>query len=128
MEESLKDRLILILAISSIIFFMVMVGSCSNLRRLKLARDKEMATRLDFEEKTNKLMQEKTVIEERLNKLNQELEKEKLASEATGKTLLQEQLVNQSLKEELEKITKLKETLEEDLKEALIKGKSAKPK
>jgi hypothetical protein len=41
---------------------------------------------------------------------------------------VQEQLVNQSLKEELQKVSKLKEALEEDLKEALVTGKSAKAK
>ena len=45
--------------------------------------------------------------------------------EATKKSLVQEQLISSSLKTELEKISKLKEALEEDLKEALVKGRSA---
>jgi chromosome segregation ATPase len=128
MEEIIKNRVILILSILTIIFFMVTVGSCSNAYRQKSARDKEMATRLDLEEKMNKFTQEKLTIEGKLNSLTQGLEEEKAAHQATKKALLQEQLVNQSLKEELQKVTKLKEALEEDLKEALVTGKATKAK
>lgn len=128
MEESLKNRVILILAISTVIFFISTVSSCSNAHRQRVSRDKEMAARLDREEKLNKLEREKTGIDAKLNSLNQALEEEKAAHQATKKSLVQEQLVNQSLKEELQKVTKLKEALEEDLKEALVAGKAAKSK
>ena len=121
-EEVLKNRVILILVILTVIFFIATVGSCSNVHRYRVARDKEMATRLDLEEKMNKFMQDK------VNSLTQGLEEEKAADQATKKALLQEQLVNQSLKEELQKVVKLKETLEEDLKEALVTGKATKSK
>jgi len=127
MEETIKNRIILILAILSAIFFIGTVSSCSNAYRQKTARDKEMATRLDLEEKMSKFSQEKTTLEEKLKTRDKELEAAKAGHEATKKALVQEQLVNQSLKEELQKITKLKETLEEDLKEALVQAK-AKPK
>lgn len=122
--EGMENRVILVLTILTVIFFMSTVGSCNNAHRLKLARDKEMATRLDLEEKMNKFIQEKTAWENKLDSLTQDLEKEKATHEATKQSLTQEQLVNQSLKEELQKLTKLKETLEDDLKEALIKSKS----
>lgn len=128
MEESIKNRVILILAITTAIFFLGTVGSCSNAHRQKVARDKEMATRLDLEEKMNKFIQDKPAIEAKINALTKELEQEKAAHEATEKALLQEQLVNQSLKEELQKLVKLKEALEEDLKEALVHAKSEKSK
>lgn len=123
MEENLKNRIILILAILSLIFFLASLGSCANVRRLKAIRDKEMFSRLDLEEKMSKFMQEKQAAEEKLKALTQELDEEKVAYQASKKALLQEQLVNQSLKEELQKVTKLKEALEEDLKEALVSGK-----
>lgn len=123
MEESLKDRIILILSILTAIFFIGTVGSCGNTLRLRSSRDKEMALRLDSEEKINKFMQENQTLEKKLNDLTQELEAEKAGHQATQKALLQEQLVNQSLKEEIAKVTKLKEALEEDLKEALVTGK-----
>jgi biopolymer transport protein ExbB/TolQ len=124
--ENLKDRVILGLIILVAIFFIGMIGSCSSAHRLKVVRDKEMATRLDLEEKVNGFTQEKSTLENKLNSVTQELEKEKTAHQETNKALLQEQLVNQSLQEEIKKLTKLKETLEEDLKEALTSTKSKK--
>ena len=128
MEESIKNRIILVLAILTVIFFISTLNSCSNAYRQKTGRDKEMAARLDLEEKMNKFTQGKAAMEENLNTVNKELEEEKAAHQATKKALVQEQLMNQSLKEELQKVTKLKEALEEDLKEALVHGKPAKYK
>ncbi|MFA5145421.1 MAG: hypothetical protein WC723_05405 [Candidatus Omnitrophota bacterium] len=119
MDETIKNRIILILAILTAIFFIATVNSCTNASRQKYARDKEMSTRLDLEEKMGKFTQEKTALEAALAE-------EKAAHQATKKALVQEQLVNQSVKEELHKVTKLKEALEEDLKEALVQSKSAK--
>ncbi|MBU3959156.1 MAG: hypothetical protein KKH29_01530 [Candidatus Omnitrophica bacterium] len=128
MEESIKDRFILVLGILTLILLMGTVGSCSNAHRLKLARDKEMVIRLDLEERMNKFSQEKMTLENKLNSLAQELVKEKEILQATKNALEQEQLVSQSLKEEIQKITRLKDAIEEDLKEALPKGKSRKTK
>jgi len=126
MEEGLKNRVILILGILSVIFFVSTIGSCSNAGRQRQARDKEMVTRLELEEKMSKFSQEKAGLEEKLQAAEKQLQEEKTAHEATQKSLRQEQLVGQSLKSELEKVTRLKETLEEDLKEALSKGKTSK--
>lgn len=125
MEDALRGRLILILSILTLIFFIGTIGSCSNTIKMKTSRDKEMATRLDLEEKMNKVGQDRTALETKLNNAMQSLEEEKVAHQATKKALLQEQLVNQSLKEEIQKITKLKDALEEDLKDALIAAKTA---
>lgn len=124
MEEALKDRLVIILAILTVIFFIFSVGSCTNAGRIKASRDREMAVRLDLEEKLSKFTQEKLGFEEKLKNLAQELEEDKAVHQATKKALLQEQLLNQSLQEELEKVIKLKEALEEDLKEALVSGRA----
>jgi uncharacterized protein YlxW (UPF0749 family) len=128
MEESFKNRIILILGILTVIFFIGTVSSCSNAKRQKVARDKEMAARLDLEEKMNKFGQEKLALEKKINALSQELSEEQASHETTKKALLQEQLVNESLKKEVLKLTKLKEKLEEDLKEALVTSKSAQSK
>jgi len=122
MEESFKNRIILILGILTVIFFIGTVSSCSNAKRQKVARDKEMAARLDLEEKMNKFGQDKLTLEKKTDALSQELTGEQAAHETTKKALLQEQLVNESLKKEALKLTKLKEKLEEDLKEALVAG------
>jgi chromosome segregation ATPase len=128
MEEIIKNRIILILAVLTIMLFIGTVGSCSNAYRHKVARDREMAARLDLEEKISKVSQDKTALEEKLKATGKELEEGKATLEATKKALVEEQLISQSLKEELAKVTKLKEALEEDLKEALVQNKSGKPK
>ena len=128
MEESIKNRIILILSILAIILFIGTISSCSNAYRHRFARDKEMAIRLDLEEKMNKFLQEKTILDDKINSIEKELEEERLTHQTTKNALVQEQLVNQSLKEELAKVTKLKEALEEDLKEALVQVKSTKQK
>jgi uncharacterized protein YaaN involved in tellurite resistance len=128
MEENIKNRLILILAILTLIFFMGSVGSCANAHRQKLARDKEMLTRLDLEEKMSNFVNEKASFEEKIDTLSKELEKKETELQETKKALVQEQLINKSLSEDLEKVTKLKDALEENLKEALVKDKSTKSK
>ena len=126
MEENLKNRVILILVVTTLIFFVGTIGSCSNLGRLRQMRESEMAARMDLEERLNKFTQEKADINEELNALTQALEAEKTAHEATKEALLQEQSMTQSLKDELMKVGKLKDTLEEDLKDALVEDKPIK--
>ena len=128
MEESLKNRIIIALAILSLIFLIGMIKSCSDSGRYKINGNNEMRTRLDCEEKLNNFSKEKAAMENKVDAAAQALEEERATLTATKKALLQEQLVSQSLKEEIEKITKLKETLEEDLKEALVKVKAEKNK
>jgi len=128
MEETLKNRVILMLGLLTVIFFIGTVSSCSNAQRQKVARDKEMAIRLDLEEKMNKFGQAKLALEKKLNTLSQELAEVQAAGETTKKALLQEQLVSESLKKEVLKVTKLKDKLEEDLKEALVTSKSSRSK
>jgi len=126
MEENIKNRIILILSVITAIFFIGTIGSCASAGRMKSARDKEMAGRLDFEEKTTKCAQERNALQERLKVATQALETEKTEHQATKKDLLQEQLVNDSLKDELLKLTKVKEKLEESLNAASNKSKTKK--
>lgn len=121
MEEGIKNRIILILTILMIIFFLMTIRSCSDVQKYRKAKDKETALRFEVEDKMIKFNQEKQGYEEKLKNLNQTLEEERTAHQ---KALLQEQLVSKSLREELEKVIKLKEALEEDLKEALTGSKS----
>ena len=123
MDEALKNRILIILAILSAAFFLGTLGSCNSAIRHKAARDKEMVARLALEERTNKYAQEKSALEEKARAKENEAGELKVALEAAKKALAQSQLVSQSLKEELQKVTKLKESLEEDLKQALVNGK-----
>lgn len=118
-EDNKKMRLIFILGVISILFLIGMIASCNRALQNKVARDKEMITRLDLEEKMGKFMQDSSAITEKLSAIAGELEKERGAHEATQAILKQEQLVNASLKEELQKLTKIKEALEQDLKAAV---------
>jgi hypothetical protein len=126
MDETLKNRIVLILAGLTVAFFFSSLSSCNSAMRQKAAHDKEMAARLALEERMSKFSQEKSVLEEKAKAKDKEAQEAKATLEATKKALVQDQLVNQSLKEELQKITKLKETLEDDLKQAL--GNTKKPK
>lgn len=126
MDEALKNRIVIILAVLSVVFFFGTLSSCNNAMRQKAARDKEMAGRLALEEKMNKFSQEKSVLEEKIKAKEKEAQDLKDALEATQKTLAQGQLVNTSLKEELQKETKLKESLEENLKGAAAESKKFK--
>ena len=126
MDETLKNRIVIILAILSAVFFFGTLSSCNSAMRQKAARDKEMIARLALEERTSKYAQEKSALEEKAKAKENEAGELKVALEAAKKALIQDQLVNQSLKEELEKVTKLKETLEEELRQALVDGKKPK--
>jgi hypothetical protein len=124
-EENFKGRLILGLGILNLIFILLWVASCNNENKFKAARDKEMNTRLESEQKLSEFDKIKAGLEEKVNKVQQELAQDKAELESTRKSLIQEQLISKSLKSELEKISRLKEALEDDLKEALVKGKSS---
>lgn len=107
----------MILGAISLILFIGLASSCNRTYQQKMARDKEMASRLDLEEKMNKFLQEKTALEDKLRTQEKQLQEERSARDTAQKALLQEQLVNQGLKEELAKVGKARETPEEDLKE-----------
>lgn len=126
MHDVLKNRIVTILAILSVVFFYSTLSSCSNALRQKAARDKEMAARLALEEKTSKYVQEKTALEEKVKAKENQFQELKAALELDKKALVQEQLVNQNLKDELQKVAKLKEALEEELKQVLVNGKKNK--
>lgn len=128
MEENIKNRVILIISVIAVIFFLLSVNSCVGARGQKIALDKEKASSWDLEQKMSKFVQEKKTLEAKLNALLKDLETEKAGHEITKKALAQEEMINSSLQEELQKITKLKVALEEDLKEALVAAKAAKPK
>lgn len=124
MNENAKNKLILILALFSVLLIIISLRSCSINRKTKEVRDKEIATRLDLEEKVSKIEQQKANLEKKVDNLNKELAQEKAAHETTKKSLDDQKSENDKLQQELEKITKLKEKLEENLKEALVNNKS----
>jgi len=120
MEEGVKNKLILALAILTAIFLIFSISSCFSSCRQKAEIGREMALRMDLEEKISRFNQEKVKLENKIKELDQLIAQEKKAHEASRKALSEERLVNKSLKEELDKVIKLKEKLEEDLKEVLV--------
>ncbi len=125
MEEGIKSRVILILAILSAIFFISAISSCNDARKWKKDRDSEKSTRFDLEERAQKFNAEKARLEDGYKKAEKAAADIKAELDRTKEALAQEQAANKNLAEELDKVTKLKETLEENLKEALV-GKSPK--
>lgn len=125
MEENIKGRAIIILAILTLLLFILNIGSCASSFSQGSARRKEMAQRMDLEEKFGKLNQEKAAVIDKLKVKDKELDDEKTAHMVSKKALLQEQMISQSLKDDLQKLTKVKESLEAQLNQALS-GKKAK--
>ncbi|MFA5199832.1 MAG: hypothetical protein WC442_02835 [Candidatus Omnitrophota bacterium] len=128
LNEALKNRIVIILAVLLAIFFFSSLSSCNSAMRIKASRDKEMANRIVLEEKMSKFSQDRSSLEEKAKAKEKEAEELKQALDTANKSLVQEQLINQSLKEELEKMTKLKDTLETDLKQAKEEGKKLRMK
>jgi predicted Holliday junction resolvase-like endonuclease len=125
MEGSLKNRLIIILGILSLIFLVIAVTSCNRSMQQDSKRKAEILKRMNAEESVSNLSRDKEVSLKKIDTLTKELAAAKSELETAQKSLKQEQLVNQGLKDEVLKLTKIKEKLEADLKEALIAARAA---
>jgi hypothetical protein len=100
-----KNNLNVLLIVVCGILVVSNIQSCNAGLRSKRARDKEMVSRLEAEEKLAEFNQQKQALEEKIKAKEQELVVERETHQATKKALVQEQLVNNSLKEELSKLT-----------------------
>ncbi len=125
LNDALGNRIAVILAIFSVIFFFGTLSSCNSAMRQKARGDKEMASRLALEEKMSKFSQDRSSLEEKAKAKEKEAQELKAELESANKSLIQEQLINQSLKEELGKVG-IKKVPEGDLKQAKEDG--SKPK
>lgn len=126
--DVLKNRLAVILGILNVILLLVAVNSCSQYKKSIDVKGKAEVKSWEWEEKFNKVSGDKLLLEDAMKKFSQEMAQSKADVESAQKALLQEQLINKSLKGELEKLSKLKDALEQDLKNALVSGKSERPK
>ena len=124
MDENLKNRIVVILAILTAIFFFGTLSSCNSAIFQKSRSNKEMAARLALEEKISKFSQERLALEEKAKAKEKEAEAAKDELEKAKKALLQEETINQGLKEQLKKITELKEAGEAKHKNTSGMGKS----
>ncbi|MCU0650633.1 MAG: hypothetical protein MUC52_00160 [Candidatus Omnitrophica bacterium] len=126
--DILKNRVAVILGVLCVILCLVSVNSCIQGRMGIDAKKKEELKRYDAEKELSKVSGDKALLEDTLRKIQQEMAQNKADLENAQKALLQEQLINKSLKNELDKVNKLKEALENDLKNALVSGKTDRPK
>ncbi len=120
MGDTLKNKMTIAVSALAALCFVFAIGSCSQATRQKSAREKEMAQRLDAEERLSVFNREKVALEERIAALQKELQAQKDSFEQAKAETAQEQSVNESLKLEIEKLNRLKTTLESNLKEALM--------
>jgi len=121
-----QEKPVLMLAILSLVLFVLNIASCVSSCRQNSELKEEMTQKIDAEEKMTKANQEKAAILEKLKAKDKESEEERATCQAARKALAQEQLICQNLKDELQKVTKLKEALEDDLRAALAVNKKAK--
>lgn len=125
MEEGIKNRIIIILSILVVIFFISTISAKINVRRLNKALQNKSDALFESDKKLDLVLKEKATLEEEKKSLLAQLEANSKEFEQIKKDLQVERLMTKALKDELEKMTRLKEKLEEDLKEALmIKPKS----
>ena len=113
MDDQLKDRVLIASIVLAAVCLVLAISSGIAANRNKTGMQKEMASRMEFEEKLTNVSSHTTSLEADLKKSQDELLK-------TKTELSQEQLGSQALKAELEKTTRLKEQLEKDLKESLF--------
>lgn len=124
--DFLKNKYLIGLGILNVIFLVAAANAMVQGKRCIDVKRREEIQRFDAEQELNKMTSEKQVIEIKLKKLESDFALVSAEAAQAKKSLTQEQLVNQSLKSELEKIRKLKDALEQDLKSALITGKTEK--
>lgn len=119
MEGVVKNRIIAILTILGIIFFLLWLTASSTASKQKANASSKAALSMELEEKNVKLEKEKAGLADELKNAQAQLTEERAAHEAAKKALSQEQIAEQVLKVELERVMRLKDVLEKDLKEAL---------
>lgn len=116
-DEQVQNKVLLAAIILAVVCLVLAISSGIAASKNKLSLQREMALRLEVEEKLAGISSKSTTLESDLKASQDQLMRTKTALE-------QEKLSNEALKTELDKLTKLKEQLEKDLKEALF-SKSA---
>jgi len=103
-----KNRTIVVLSVLSLGLFLLNIGSCVSSYGQSAAHKKEMALRLDIEEKMMKLSQEKAALLEKIKAKEEESEEARSALQSAEEALLEEELVSQGLRDELQKGKEMK--------------------
>ncbi len=117
MKADVKNKIVLVLGLLTIIFFIASIRFYQDTVEQKKLLNQERRMRMGLEEGVSDLSNQNADLEQEINQLEKMLNQEKVAHQTTQQTLNQE---ISKLKEELAKVTKLKQKLEENLGEALI--------
>lgn len=118
MDENVKDKVILALAVACALLFFGMISSCSKSRQTMIAREKEMSIRFDAQAEVYNMQKEKTALENKLQKAQDAVKSAKSVSDSVQKSLDQEKAINQELRAEIDRLAGLNASLEEQLKNA----------
>jgi len=119
MDDKVKGRVVMILSVVALIFFILWLGALKELSRQKRLAVDKAALSMELEEKNAKLEKEKADLSGELKSTQTQLVGEKAAHEITKKTLSQEQVAENALKVELERVTRVNEKLENNSQEVL---------
>lgn len=121
MNEQLKNRILIFCVIAVVITLIASISSGLNAQKNETKFHKEMALRLEIEERLENSKYVISALEAEVKRLQGQVTAKKESCQDIEEALKQEKLVNQALKEELVKMSKLNESLENSLKEALTR-------
>lgn len=116
MKDRTRSAVSFVLAILVIIGFAVAFNSNNKANKNRKAFEKEMAFRLDMEEKVSKLRNDKMELTTQLKTKDVEIQKKDQLLADLNKTVSQQQETIETLQLELKGMTLLKNELEDDLK------------
>ena len=121
MKSTAKDVTVLVLAIIALMTFMFGFNARTELNKYKRNFEREMALRLDMEEKVNRFSSERVGMMTQIKNNALEIEKKDATIVQLSRDSETQQERTEELSKQLEQMTLLKEQLEENLKEALVK-------
>lgn len=119
MKEGMKNKIILVLGLLTVIFFISSVSSYQDVVKQKKLVNQEIRARIELEEKALNLSNQNTDLEQRVGQLRETINREKATYETNSRILNQEisRLVG-----ELEAVIKSKESLEASLEASSKEG------
>lgn len=123
MNDRAKGTILFIFIILTIIGFIFAFNSNIKANENRKLFEKEMAFRLDMEEKVSKLRNEKMDLTTALKNKDLEIQQKDQLIKDLNQTISEQKVKIEILQSELKKATLLKEELEDNLKEELSKKK-----
>ena len=123
MRRGPKDLILLFVIILTVLSIAFAANTITKSNKFKRAFEKEMAFRLDMEERVSKLRNEKLDLTNKLKDRDLEIKELNMKIELLEKDIADQESKVKQLQVELNTMTLLKEKLEDNLKEELAKQK-----